>query len=183
MTQPLTPSTEDIAAANHNRLPAVLEHQHLPVTAEFAGLSPAQQQAELMGGDQAVTWCSMPGDNADDRMLMYAARHNPALDLDDHIGKPLTIRAAIVHWATKGTPGSDIVDRFTRTVLLSPDGTLYESFSVGIRDSIRDLAFALGAGPWEPAAIVEVYKIKCSQPSPLQKLKYVGRAKLNGTKK
>jgi Phage Single-stranded DNA-binding protein len=128
---------------------------------------------ELLGGDRAVTWCSMSLLDPKDRMLCYNAKNGIATDLDMMRDKEIEVRGVIMHWAEKVDPKTGQPYRFPRTAIIAADGQIYESFSKGIRDSVRDLAFTFDVGPWEPPVVVKMFTIKCSQPSPLQKLQYV----------
>jgi len=130
----------------------------------------------LMGGSRAVTWCSMLVESQADRELLFKARHGQTQDLSNWIDKTINVRAVIAHWASTVNSKTGELDEFPRIVLIAGDGTCWESFSVGIRDCVRDLVFTFGQGPWEPALMLRVYTIKTKQPSPLQKLEYIGRA-------
>jgi len=142
----------------------------LEVTSDAAALQ------TLMGGHQAICFASIPDVTPEDRELLYRAQHGSVYDLSKYLDKEIVVRGFLVHWASKMNPKTGELDEFPRIVLIGANGDCYESYSIGVRNCVRDLYIRFPPHPWDPPIRLRLYGIKTGQPCPLEKLDYVGRA-------
>lgn len=92
-------------------------------------------------------------------MTMVYMQTGSALQLTDHLEKPISVQDFIVH--SVQFADKDGVDVQTdRIVLISPDGTAYAAVSGGVRRSLQQLMVMFGVPPYKPAVVIKAVGVK-----------------------
>jgi hypothetical protein len=82
--------------------------------------------------------------------------------LADQAGQEILVEHVLAH-GVETVDEDGVVKAFLRIVLVSPDGTAYQTTSEGIRNSIRLLAKFYGLPPWKEPLKLKVQKIRTAR--------------------
>lgn len=101
------------------------------------------------------TYSSVTGTDVEARKLVYNAVNN-AEQVSDHLGEEFLLSNIIQQPTESLNETTGVVEEYTRTTLISPDGTALSAGSDGIAGSVDNLIAAFG----EPSTWGEPLKVK-----------------------
>lgn len=101
------------------------------------------------------TYSSVTGTDVEARKLVYNAVNNAGL-INEHLGEEFLLSNIIQQPTESLNEETGVVEEYTRTTLISPDGTALSAGSDGIAGSVDNLLAAFG----EPSEWAEPLKVK-----------------------
>lgn len=101
------------------------------------------------------TYSSVTGTDVEARKLVYNAVNN-AEQVSDHLGEEFLLSNIIQQPTESLNEDTGVVEEYTRTTLITPEGTAYSAGSDGIAGSVDNLIAAFG----EPSEWAEPLKVK-----------------------
>jgi len=101
------------------------------------------------------TYSSVKGTDVDARKLVYNAVNN-AEQVSDHLGEEFLLSNIIQQPTQSLNEDTGVVEEYTRTTLIGPDGLAFSAGSDGIAGSVDNLIAAFG----EPSEWAEPLKVK-----------------------
>lgn len=91
--------------------------------------------------------------------MVYMQNTGSALQLTDHLEKPISVQDFIVH-SVQFTDKDGVEVQTDRIVLICPNGTAYAAVSGGVRRSLQQLMVMFGVPPYKPAVIIKAVGVK-----------------------
>ena len=116
---------------------------------------------DIMEMDNAIGsfYCSMQGENQEDRLKIYKAFNN-SKPLEDMIDKVISVEHVIIQPVTVSDMATGEPKEANRIVLIDAKGNAYGCTSSGVETSIRNLFGIVGPAPWNPPLKVKPTKNK-----------------------
>lgn len=116
---------------------------------------------------------SLPAGSIDEKLAVAEALDGTNRNLSECVGDEILIAHILAHTVHKSDKQTGEIVPLTRTVLIDPEGTMFEAKSAGIVKSLRKLMFVYGAPPWNPPIRVKVKEIKTSDTNKMLHLEIV----------
>lgn len=114
---------------------------------------------------------AVPGDHAAS-MRIFNAMNNPSERVANHINEVIEVQDYLIEMTqiedtdTYGN-GLGTYSNVPRVVLVSPDGTSYQSVSYGLANAVRNAVIACGDAPWKPAIQLKIKQVPTKRGSML----------------
>lgn len=120
-----------------------------PVMPDFVG--------SLM--DESASFCSFEANTEDEKLKLYDIMNAPDKRIGDCINEVIKVKDVFCEVVQCKREDGTGVDYCPRIVLVDVDGISYQSVSMGIYTSIKNLIKALGAPTWEKGVSLKVIQV------------------------